>query len=66
MSLKYLISGIIMFIVVFILGKYLSSNMISTAIQIVVGGITYIIMLLLIKDEFVRKILNQIIKKIKH
>lgn len=66
MSLKYLISGIIMFIVVFILGKYLSSNMFSTAIQIVVGGITYIIMLLLIKDEFVRKILNQIIKKIKH
>lgn len=66
MSLKYLISGIIMFIVVFILGKYLSSNMLSTAIQIVVGGITYIIMLLLIKDEFVRKILNQIIKKIKH
>ena len=66
MSLKYLISGIIMFIVVFILGKYLSSNMFSTAIQIVVGGITYITMLLLIKDEFVRKILNQIVKKIKH
>lgn len=66
LSVKYLISGIVMFMVVFIIGRMLSSNIISTVLQIAIGGITYIIMLLLIKDEFVKKIFNQIMKKVKH
>lgn len=52
-SFKYIVSGIIMFIPIYILGIYLEASIITTLIQIILGAIIYGIMLIMLKDRFV-------------
>lgn len=61
LSIKCLISGIVMFIVVFLLANYMSVSIINTLIQAIVGIITYFIMLIILKYQFLKDILNQVI-----
>ena len=61
LSIKCLISGIVMFIVVFLLANYMSVSIINTIIQAAAGMITYFIMLIILKYQFLKDILNQVI-----
>lgn len=61
-SKKYLVSSIVMFIICFILGKIVNNNLVATITQVIVGGITYICCLLILKDQFIFEILEKIKK----
>lgn len=63
-SLKYIISGIIMFIPIYILGLYFEASIITTLIQIILGAFVYGIMLIILKDSFVLNITKFITSKI--
>lgn len=49
---KNVISGIIMFIVIIIIQHYLKTNLISLIFVIIIGGIVYLGLLFLFKDQF--------------
>lgn len=63
-SLKYIISGIIMFIPIYILGLHLEASIITTLIQIILGAFVYGIMLIVLKDSFVLNAIKSITSKI--
>lgn len=54
----YFLAGIIMLIVTYATGIKLNATIITTAIQMVVGIVSYVLMLVLLKDEFFKYILN--------
>ena len=64
--LKYIVSGVCMFIVTFGIGLFIKVNFISTIIQVIVGIVTYGIMLIILKDKMLydtlSKISNMVIK----
>lgn len=60
-SIKYLISGFIMFIIVKYITSLLAISLINTLIEAFVGFVVYIVLLLILKDKFFYDILNQII-----
>lgn len=62
-SKNYLISSIIMFIVCLLIGKYIKNNLISVIVQVIGGGLTYGMLLLILKDKFVFEMINQIKNK---
>lgn len=63
---KCVISGIVMFIFVKLLTDILPISIINTIIEVIVGGIIYIIMLIILKYSFLTDIYNQIIGGIKN
>lgn len=65
LSKNYLISSIGMFIVCLFIGKFISDNLISTIVQVIIGGLTYGICLLILKDTFILEMLNRIKNKIR-
>lgn len=62
-SKNYVFSAIIMFIVCLILGHMINSNFISVVVQVIVGAITYGVILLLLKDKFIKEFINKILKR---
>lgn len=62
---KYIICGIIMFIIVYSIGIKMKPVISTTFIQILIGMIVYIILLLITKDDFAQSIINKISKSIK-
>lgn len=64
-SWKCWISGIIMFVGVFLIDNFLEKTAVNTLIEIVIGGIIYIIMLFLLKYEFLHNIIQQVKNTIK-
>ena len=64
-SIKYLISGIVMYIVVILLGKILTPGLISLCIKILIGALIYCSSLLVMKDKFTIDIINQILQTLK-
>lgn len=65
-ALKYLISGIIMYVVVLKLTNIMSVSILNTAIEAVVGILIYFVILIILKDKFLRDIINQICVTIKN
>lgn len=63
--LKYIISGILMFVVVYVMGIFMQDTIITTMLQICVGGIIYIGGLLIMKDQFLWERLDKILKALK-
>lgn len=59
MSRRYLMSGGIMFFVLKYVGRYVGIEMVSLVIQVLIGGITYIGILMLIKLRKNEKQVNQ-------
>lgn len=55
-SKKCIISGIIMFISVYITQTYLSPTIINTVLLIIEGSIIYLLIIILLKEDFVKKI----------
>lgn len=64
-SFKYILSGILMFIVTFAVGRFLDSTIKTTIIQILLGGCVYFITLIILKDELVYEFLNKLKAKIR-
>lgn len=59
----YFISGIIMGICCYFIGKFLGNNVISTLTQIGVGIIIYASIILVFKDELALRIFHKLVKK---
>ena len=64
-SWKPIIGSIIMFLPIFYLNKYLGNSIISFIISVVVGGITYLLVELLLREKLVISIKNFSILKFK-
>ena len=64
-SIKYLISGVIMLFILIAIGKILESNMISTLLMILVGSVVYFVSLLILKDKFLINTLSDLKVKLK-
>ena len=62
---NYLISSIVMFIVCVFIGRYINNNLVSTIVQVIIGGLTYGICLLIMRDKFVFEMLNRVKNRIK-
>lgn len=60
----YFIAGIVMVMVLFPLEKHLSSSIFNTIILVLLGAITYLVVLLIEKDEFLLSNCKKIIRKI--
>lgn len=65
LSKNYMFAGIIMLIALTLISNKLVPSIINTFILISIGGFIYLIMLLICKDEFVVKNINNIVKKLK-
>ena len=63
-SVKYLISGIIMFVPCFILGRILEPSIINTFIIVFTGVVVYLICLTLLKDKFFFEITNRLTSRL--
>ena len=64
-SFKYIISGVIMFIVSYTIGIMMSPTISTTIIQIIAGIIVYGTGLIILKDSLVYNILSNILAKLK-
>ena len=62
---KYLISSVVMFLIVFNVGKLANPNIIGTFIQVIVGVVSYISMMFIFKDENLLYIINFMKNKMK-
>lgn len=62
---KYLIAGIIMFIIIYNVELHLGVSLLNTFIVFIIGVITYFIMLLLLRDSYILDNLNILLKKVK-
>lgn len=65
LAVKCLISAIIMFIIILILTKYLTTSIFNIMIEIIIGASIYIILLFIMKYQFLYDIINQFITGIK-
>ena len=65
LSKNYAFSAIIMFMVCLILRHMINSNFISVVVQVIVGAMTYGVILLIMKDKFVKEFINKILKRSK-
>ena len=65
LSIKYLIAGIAMFVVCLTIGNKLGSSIISTLIQICSGGIIYFIILLILRDSFLKECIEKALNIVK-
>lgn len=63
MALKCLMSSIVMFIIIYTLGKYMEPTLITTSIQMILGIIIYLIILIILKEEMIIKTLDLIKRK---
>ena len=63
MSVKYIISALIMFAVCILFNKVIKSNLLSTILQIIFGAISYFVCLLIFKDKLVKEIVNKVVKR---
>lgn len=64
LSKKYIVASIIMFIVCLVVRQVINNNLISVAVQVIIGGLTYALCLLILKDEFVYEMLNRLKGKV--
>lgn len=52
-SKKYLLFGILMFLITYQIGKFLPQNILGSLIQILIGSIIYLSLLIISKDQFI-------------
>lgn len=62
-SYKYFISSVIMLIGIFLIEKNLNVSIINTIIAIIVGIIIYLVMLIILKDEYLMKQIKKYLKR---
>lgn len=62
-SFRYVLFGIIMFIITYTIGNYLSPTIYTTIIQVIIGIIIYSTLLLITKDKFIFNYLDKFKKR---
>ncbi len=62
-SKNYFIAGIGMFVITFVLGKFINDNVISICIQVLTGILFYFIVLFILKDKLIFEVLKKIKSK---
>jgi O-antigen/teichoic acid export membrane protein len=65
-SINYFISGIVMFIILWIIKPYLSISVTSLAILIILGGVIYLSMLIILKDALIINSIKDFLKNMKN
>lgn len=65
LSIKYILSSAVMFLIVYFVGNKLSMSIINTFIEIIIGSVVYSICLLILKDELFLAILDKILVTLK-
>lgn len=65
-SVKYLLAGACMLLVLFLENHYLSASVLHSCIMIFSGAIVYFIALLLLKDQFFFSYVRQVMLKMRH
>lgn len=65
LSVKFLISAIIMFIICIFIGMIIKNKLYTMIIQCIIGALVYGSCLLILKDDFIYSILNKIREKIR-
>ena len=65
LSYKYLIAAIMMFGISILIGLFINNQLLSVIVQITVSSISYFIILILLKDQFLLKQKNRLLNKIK-
>lgn len=63
-SIKYIISGIIMFISLYFISNYFSSSILNSFILVIIGIFIYFMLLLILKDSFIYNFLKIIKSKL--
>ncbi|MBS5924670.1 flippase [Clostridium perfringens] len=58
-AIKYLISTIIMSIIILIIKNLINNNLVIIALSIIIGVLTYLISLILLRDKFITQIIIQ-------
>ncbi|MDD3453484.1 MAG: flippase [Bacilli bacterium] len=64
LSIKYFTSALVMFIIIEVIDLIVLNNVLSLFIQTIVGGIIYCIVLFILKDNFIKYIVNMFKSKI--
>lgn len=64
LAFKYIVAALTMFMVCLFVGKLINNNLYSIIAQVCVGTLTYVIILLIMKDKFIYSIMNRIKAKI--
>ena len=64
LSIKYIISSIIMFVACKLVGLFSVNDFVSIVLQVGVGTIVYILMLLVLKDKFTFDMINEVKNKV--
>lgn len=65
LSVKCWVSGIVMYTVIAALVNFMEISIINTMIQVIIGGIVYLLMLTLLKYQFLKDLINQVLGGIK-
>ena len=63
LSWKYLFASLIMYVICFIIGTFITRNVISVVVQVAVGSIVYGSCLLIMRDKFVFEVIGRILHK---
>lgn len=63
-SWKYIISGLIMFVVTFVLSKNLYSSFLNSIVIVFIGILIYFFILLILKDKIVYTLFQKVCKKV--
>lgn len=66
MGSKCIISGIVMYIVVYTVAKYLDISIFNTMLEIIIGGVTYVLLLIVLKYRFFLDLMNQLVNSVKN
>ena len=66
LSVKYILAGCIMFIICLIIGNFIKDSLICIITQVLVGILVYMLLLILLKDEFILNVMIKIKNKIKN
>lgn len=62
-SLRYILVGLIMFLCLLVINRFMEISIMSTLIQVLLGGIVYLGILIVIKDEFILEGINKFMKR---
>ena len=62
---NYILSSLLMLLLCFIIGRFIQNNKVSIIVQVLLGAITYVTSLLILKDKFVFDFFNRVKNRIK-
>lgn len=65
LSRNYIVSAIIMFLCCYLVNFMKLSNVLDVVVKVFIGGVVYVVVLLIMKDEFLNEMLNKIMNKVK-